>query len=419
MRDMRRAPGHPGRGRSTLLESSGRDRGRSTPCRPLASAIGTLSRLRGRASRRARSRDRSSFPRRASTSGRPPLCADHVPSGRILPSDPVVRTSLLGWLPALACSPPRSASWPSSMRTPSLPLGPQWRRADVLAGLWSSSCPWRVSGSASDTATRTERVASSLAGVALYLVKVVHSPFDFTFSDELIHAHNAEILADPPPLLCETDLSLHPDYPGLEATTAALGSFSGLRASRRGLLVVGTARLVLALVFLFDRRSAARRAVAAAPLFHAGCVELPLLERPVFVRVACVTSRRARGAAPRAGSRKRGDFADGMGIDDRDPDLGHRDDAPPKLVRGRSLPRRCSASPPEPQSGRSRPRSLWPFMLFATFAVGVWLAFVARETVGYLTPVFSRLSKAAVDTVSREAPTRTLFTSDLGIQSPF
>ena len=44
----------------------------------------------------------------------------------------------------------------------------------------------------SRSAGRSERLSLVvLLGLALYLVKIVHDPFGFTFADELVHAHNA------------------------------------------------------------------------------------------------------------------------------------------------------------------------------------------------------------------------------------
>lgn len=107
---------------------------------------------------------------------------------------------------------------------------------------------------ASASPSSRERVALVIVlGLALYLVKVMHSPYAFTFSDEYVHQYNAmQILLkgslfSSNPIIPATAL-----YPGLESVTAALASVSGLSLFVSGLIVIGLARLLLILaLFLF------------------------------------------------------------------------------------------------------------------------------------------------------------------------
>ena len=120
---------------------------------------------------------------------------------------------------------------------------------------------------------RWERLASLLVvGVLLYLVKVVHDPYAFVYSDEWVHFNNAQEIA-------RTGALFHPNpiipvtarYPGLEAVTATLASTSGLSLFASGLLLLGAARivLILALFFLFERLTGSARIAGAAGLVYA------------------------------------------------------------------------------------------------------------------------------------------------------
>lgn len=109
---------------------------------------------------------------------------------------------------------------------------------------------------ASPGASRSERAALlMILGVALYLVKVLQSPFAFTYSDELSHLRNVEDAIDsgrlfgPNPLL---PVSAY--FPGLAGVTDGVVAVTGLPSFEAGLLVIGVARVVLigALFLLFE-----------------------------------------------------------------------------------------------------------------------------------------------------------------------
>jgi hypothetical protein len=57
----------------------------------------------------------------------------------------------------------------------------------------------------------------------------------------------------------------------------------------------------------------------------------------------------------------------------------------------------------------------WRFMVFAVATMTLWLIFVASETVGYLTPVFTLALESAVQTISRETAPRQLFVNETGL----
>ena len=124
----------------------------------------------------------------------------------------------------------------------------------------------------SQTATRGERVSLvTLLGLALYLVKVVRSPFGLDLIDELAHAPNTEAILRTHKLFSPNSiLPVTPHYPGLESLEAAFASMTGLSSYGAGLVVVGVARVVimLALYLLFERLSGSARIAGLATAIY-------------------------------------------------------------------------------------------------------------------------------------------------------
>src|SRR4029079_9415965 len=87
---------------------------------------------------------------------------------------------------------------------------------------------------------RHERIGLvMLLGIGLYLVKVLHSPLSFTFSDELQHWRTADDILHGGYLFAENPLlPVSALYPGLENITVALAELSGLSLFAAGLLVL-------------------------------------------------------------------------------------------------------------------------------------------------------------------------------------
>lgn len=90
----------------------------------------------------------------------------------------------------------------------------------------------------------------------------MHSPFTFTFADEFVHTYNAEAtlasnhLFNPNSILRVTAF-----YPGLATVTAALADVTGLPMIAAAMVLIGVARLVLALAIflLFEQVSGSAR----------------------------------------------------------------------------------------------------------------------------------------------------------------
>ena len=100
---------------------------------------------------------------------------------------------------------------------------------------------------ASAQPTRRERIALVLLlGMSFYLVKVMYSPLDFTFPDELGHVRNVNEILRTHHLFQENPVQpVTAYYPGLPAVTSTLTLLSGLSTFSAGILVVGAARLIL------------------------------------------------------------------------------------------------------------------------------------------------------------------------------
>jgi hypothetical protein len=121
---------------------------------------------------------------------------------------------------------------------------------------------------------RAERLGATLLLTGgMYLVKVVHGPIRFVFFDEFSHLRTAsDILAsgrlfEPNPLL-----TVSPFYPGLEVATNAIANLAGVSVGDAGFVVIGAARIALALglFLLLEHVSGSDRVAALGSLVYAG-----------------------------------------------------------------------------------------------------------------------------------------------------
>ncbi len=150
---------------------------------------------------------------------------------------------------------------------------PQSGWAELL--FWSGLCLIVLPPAArliAPSAARAERAGLLLVvGVLLYLVKVVHDPFGFTYADEWVHVFNAQQIAQTGSLFNGNPiLPVTARYPGLEGVTSAVASLTHLSGFVSGVLVVGAARLVfvLALFLLFERITGSARIAGIAGLVY-------------------------------------------------------------------------------------------------------------------------------------------------------
>lgn len=120
---------------------------------------------------------------------------------------------------------------------------------------------------------RTERAGLLLTvGVLLYVVKVLHDPFGFTYADEWVHAYNAEQIVRTGSLFhANPIIAVTSRYPGLESLTAAVASLTHSGVFVSGVIVLAAARVVcvLALFLALERIGGSSRVASIATLVYA------------------------------------------------------------------------------------------------------------------------------------------------------
>ena len=250
-----------------------------------------------------------------------------------------------------------------------------------------------------------------LLGLSLYAVKVVRDAPLFAFSDELVHAFNANQIVSHHHLFeFNPILPVTPNYPGLEGATSALMTLTGMSSYGAGIVVVGAARLVLvaAMFFLFSRVSGSPRIAGLGVAIYAGNFNFlywgaqysyESLALPIFVFVLMAFAE--RGAEQRRRGREWG-----VPIV-----LGTAAIVVTHHLTSYALALFLGAlafaywyvrkdwSWPNP----------WRYAVFTVILASGWLLLVASSTFGYLAPVLSDAFEAIFNTASGEAPPRGLF----------
>ncbi len=108
-------------------------------------------------------------------------------------------------------------------------------------------------------------------GLALYLVKVLGSPNDFTFVDEYVHVRNTHAIISKGHLFTWNPLlDTAAYYPGLAALTAGVVELTGLSLFAAGLLIMGVARVLVCAFFylVFESVTRSGRGAAIASLVY-------------------------------------------------------------------------------------------------------------------------------------------------------
>src|SRR5262249_46941428 len=125
-----------------------------------------------------------------------------------------------------------------------------------------------------DDASAPERLALvCLLGLSLYCVKVFRDAPAYTFSDELVHAFNANQISAHHHLFRENPiLGVTPSFPGLEGAASALMKLTGVSSFVAGVVLIGAARLVLiaSLFLLFHRVSGSARVAGLGAAIYTG-----------------------------------------------------------------------------------------------------------------------------------------------------
>jgi hypothetical protein len=268
---------------------------------------------------------------------------------------------------------------------------------------------WRLTSREASTGERLALVC--LLGLSLYLVKVVRDAPLFTFSDELVHAFNADQVANHHHLFRYNPiLPVTPNYPGLEGATSALMGLTGTSNYVAGVIVVGAARLslVIGLFLLFVRISGSPRTAGLAAAIYTGNFNFLFwgaqfsyesLALPLFVVILMAVAE--RDAAPREWAR---DWTVPLVLGIAAIVVTHHLTSYAVAVFLALLAivywaLRRDWSWPNP----------WRYaVLAAVLAIG-WLLLVASSTFGYLGPVIGEAFEAIFNTASGDAPPRGLF----------
>src|SRR3954451_12873739 len=270
------------------------------------------------------------------------------------------------------------------------------------AGLMLIALPIFYKLSSKEPSYRERFVLVLLLGLALYAVKVVHDGIYFTFTDEFVHAFNAERIADTHHLYhFNPIIPTTAHYPGLEGATSALTMLTGMSSYGAGTILVGVARLTFmaALFFLFDRLSGSARGAGLVGALYTGSsnflywgaqfsyesLALPLM---VVILMAFVE----RDAGP---SERRTPWTVLMVLGILAITITHHLTSyglALVLIALAVLYRVMKVKRPNP----------WPLALLATVTAAGWLLIAARNTVGYLFPVLGDAVEAILNTASGE-----------------
>jgi hypothetical protein len=277
------------------------------------------------------------------------------------------------------------------------------------AGLLLIALPIFYRLSAKEPSYRERLLLVLLLGLALYCVKVVHDGIYFTFTDEFVHAYNAESIARNHHLYYfNSIIPTTAHYPGLEGATSALMTLTGMSSYGAGTILVGVARLTFmaALFFLFARLSGSARGAGLGVAIYTGSSNFlywgaqfsyESLSLPLMVVVLMAFVERDAGPPER---RTPWTVLIVLGI--LAITITHHLTSyglALVLVALAVLYRVMKIERPNP----------WPLALLAVVTATGWLLIAARGTVGYLFPVLGDAVEAILNTASGEAPPRTLF----------
>ena len=270
---------------------------------------------------------------------------------------------------------------------------------------------------------RLERIGIVLImGEFLYLVKLLKDPFTFMYSDELVHAFNAQRVLETGSILhANPILPVTGHYVGLPAITDAVSSLTGLKVFGAGLLVIGVARLVmmLGLFMLFEDVAQSARVAGLAALFYTahpnfvfftGQYAYESLAFPLAVVAIAAVNRWMLPDDPRI--RRAWAIAALIAITGVVMTHHMTTYALVGFFLAASVAHRLLAR-------QSRYWNPWPFAGFTVVAAVIWLVFVASDTAGYLSVIFGKAFEETIRTVAFESAPRQLFKADAGGGSPW
>jgi hypothetical protein len=272
--------------------------------------------------------------------------------------------------------------------------------------------------------SRNERIGLVVfLGLSLYLVKVMHSPFMFTFSDELLHFRNADNIMQFKALFGEnTILPVSAYYPGLETVTAAISSLSGISLFISGSLVVGVARLiiVLSLYLFFEQVSHSSRVAGLAVLLYmansnflywSAQFSYESLSLPLGILVLFILAKRGKVEDKQL---KRG-LTLVMVLLITAIVVTHHVTSYALVIFLIVLSTVYSYLQVHDKSKQS---NTWGFTILAFGLTLSWLVLVADRTMSYLYQIFNPAFASLMQVVTGEETGRALFTSTAGVVAP-
>lgn len=244
-----------------------------------------------------------------------------------------------------------------------------------------------------------------LLGVALYLVKVLHSPLDFTSHDEFSTLRTTlDLQRFGQPFEANPLIPVHPFYPAIELATMATSSVTGLSTFVSGLVVIGVLRVALmAALFLVFESAASTRVAALATVLYAcnpnfvffdsqwayESFALPLAA--AAVAIAARGTRAAWLAAP---------IVAALCVSHPLTTIA--------LIAFLAVWAAIDAASAR-REGRSARRELWMLASFGALCMTVWAVFVARGLGGYLGPVIGDAGNSLVDLLLGESGPKRIF----------
>jgi len=266
---------------------------------------------------------------------------------------------------------------------------------------------------------RGERAATVVTvGLAFYAFKVLQNPFTFTYGDEWVHLHNLQSILTTGRLFgTNTILPVTPRFPGLEASAAAIVRTTGLPDFAAGVTLIAAARglVMLALYLIYERLTGSARVAAigvliytATPtfLYFSSEFSYESLSLPLAI-VAAFALIRWLGAPDRRARRRWAVVA--LAIDAA-VIATHHLSAYGLLAFFVAV---CVVQTVL-RGWRSAPWAIAAGSLSMTLA---WLAVVAGQVVGYLSPVVTGALNQVIQTLRGEVGTRTLFVNQNAVET--
>ncbi|MDO8673776.1 MAG: hypothetical protein Q7O66_20390, partial [Dehalococcoidia bacterium] len=228
-----------------------------------------------------------------------------------------------------------------------------------------------------------------LLGLGLYVVKVLSVPPYYSSFDELLHWRTADDILRTNTLFTENSgLPVSPLFPGLEIATNAVATLGGLGIHEAGVIIVGVARIiiVLSLYLVFEQLTASVRTAALGTAIYMGSSTFVYFDAqyayeslalPLVVFIIFLLLRRATAVS---GQRLTWSSLTALAL------LAivtvHHLSSFILLafLIAWSVVTRLGR-----HSGVRQPTLVWLTVLLLSW-IALWLAAIARSTIGYLTP---------------------------------